>query len=130
MDQKAYRALSAAVIQRAVGDVESAYGKVKRWASMEKTGKLERYVAERQAAADSDPDALRLSGDELSALVFFRTSSPIKELHYGMIDMDPDIIPRRLRTMIEFVEDNHEKYKRRIAWYKGQTTRTARNAML
>ena len=109
-----YKGLAAAVIKSAVDDLQSAYKKVGQWGELDRKGALKEYVkraTERRAAS-----AISLSSSELSAVDFFKESSEIRQLYFGMLDMED--VPAAIQKQRDFVKENRKSLEDKIQYFR------------
>ena len=124
-EQTGYRALAAEVIRLAVKDARGAYKKLRKLEKMEKAGELSDYVKNNM---DTNPKAIRFSGDEMSAVMFFAEDSLARGLYGAIIDFNE--IPRELaRETKHFIKISGEIGKK-ITQYKRQATREKKGKLL
>lgn len=126
IDEKAAKALSAAVFRMAVDDLRAAHKKLLKLEKLEEKGELREYVKKKMKQSPSD---ITFSQDDLSAVTFFKKNSKERALYGGMIELD-DTIPREISQKVRYFESNHDKISKKIMYHKAVITRKKNDALL
>ena len=106
--------MAAAVIKSAVDDLQSVYKKVRKWDELDRKGALKEHV--KRAIERRAVSAISLSSGELSAVDFFKESSEIRQLYFGMLDMED--VPAVIQKQRDFVKENRKSLEDKIQYFK------------
>ena len=109
-----YKGLAAAVIKSAVDDLQSAYKKVGQWGELDRKGALKEYV--KRAMERRATNTISLTSDELSAVEFFKESSEVRQLYFGMLDMED--VPAVIQKQRDFVKENRKNLEDKIQYFR------------
>ena len=126
IDEKRYRALSAAVFRMAVDDLRDAHKKLLKLEKLEEKGQLRGYIKEKMNRSPSD---ITFTQDDHSAIAFFKEDSKERALHGGIVELE-DAIPREIHQKVRYFELNHERVSKSIAAHKAFITRKKNDALL
>ena len=109
-----YKSLAAAVIKSAVDDLLSVYKKVRKWDELDRKGALKEYV--KRAMERRATNTISLTSDELSAVEFFKESSEVRQLYFGMLDMED--VPAVIQKQRDFVKENRKNLEDKIQYFR------------
>ena len=114
-----YRALAAAVIKRAVEDLDAAHKKVRIWDEKHRKGTLKDYVQKITEKQSTAP--ITLTQEDQSAIKFFDPADKAHQLYFGMLNVEH--VPRAVQEQIDYISANRDRLEAVIRGYRVQATR-------